>query len=92
MSESTATRTIVVSHLTGLCLRGANFIRQLALGSQSRIEFVKEGQRVSATDILHVVCLGAASGSQLVLEATGPDAEEALDALEKLFADNFGIA
>ena len=62
----------------------------LARGFQSRIEIVKDGQRVS-TDALEIVLLAAECGSQLVLEATGPDAEEALDALMKLFADNFGL-
>jgi phosphocarrier protein HPr len=91
VSENTATRTVVVSHPTGLCLRGASAICQLARGFQSRIEIVKDGQRVSVTDALEIVLLAAECGSQLVLEATGPDAEEALDALMKLFADNFGL-
>ena len=90
MSENTATRTVVISHPTGLCLRGVSAICQLARGFQSRITIVKDGQRVS-TDALEIVLLAAECGSQLVLEATGPDAEEALDALMKLFADNFGL-
>jgi phosphocarrier protein len=91
MSENTNTRTIVVSNPTGLCLRGASSIRQLALGFQARIEIVKDGQRVGATDVLQVVSLAAECGSQLLVEATGPDAREALNALEKLFANNFGL-
>ena len=90
MAENTNTRTIVVSHPTGLCLRGASSIRQLARGFQSRIEIVKDGQRVSATDVLQVASLAAECGSQLLVEATGPDAREALEALEDLFADHFG--
>jgi len=74
-----------------LCLRGATAICQLARGLKSRIEIAKDGQRVSATDVLQVVSLVADCGSQLVLEATGPDAEEGLDALVKLFANNFGL-
>ena len=54
-------------------------------------EIVKEGERANATNVLQVVSLAVECGSQLVLEAKGPDAEEALDALEKLFADNFGL-
>ncbi len=91
MSENAAARTVVVSHPTGLCLRGASSISQLARGFQSRIEIVKEGERATATNVLQVVSLAVERGSQLVLEATGPDAEEALDALEKLFANNFGL-
>jgi phosphocarrier protein len=56
------------------------------------VELVKDEQRVSATDVLQVVSLGAVFGSELVLEATGPDSEEVLDALVELFAANFGLA
>lgn len=91
MSENTVSRTFLMSHPTGLCLRGASSISKLARGFQSRIEIVKEGERANATNVLQVVSLAVECGSQLVLEAKGPDAEEALDALEKLFADNFGL-
>jgi phosphocarrier protein len=72
-------------------MRGASAICQLAHRFQSKIELVKDGQRVSAADGLEIVLLVAECGSQLVLEATGSDADEALDALVKLFADNFGL-
>ena len=91
MSDSPVSRTVAVSHPTGLCLRGAGAICRLARRFQSRIEIVKDGNRVSASDALQVVSLGAECGSRLVLEATGPDAEEALDALVKLFAGSFGL-
>jgi phosphotransferase system HPr (HPr) family protein len=89
---NTATRTVVISHPTGLCLRGASSISRLARDFQSKIELVKDGQRANARDILQIASLGAACGSQLVLEATGPDAEEAVDALVTLFAKNFGLS
>lgn len=72
-------------------MRGASSICQLVQGFQSKIEIVKDGQHVSAAEALEIVLLVAECGSQVVLEATGPDAEEALDALVKLFADNFGL-
>ena len=72
-------------------MRGASSICQLVQGFQSKIEIVKDGQRVSATDALEIVLLVAECGTQLELEAEGPDAEEAVDALVKLFADNFGL-
>ena len=91
MSENTATRTVVVSHPNGLCMRGASSICQFAGVFQAKIELIKDGQRVSVEDALEIVLLVAECGSQLVIEATGPDAEEAVDALAKLFADNFGL-
>jgi phosphotransferase system HPr (HPr) family protein len=91
MSENTISRALVVSLPEGLCLRPSHSVAQLARRFKSRIEIVNDGERATASDILQVIALGAACGTQLVLEATGPDAEEALDALEKLFADDFGF-
>ncbi len=91
MSEKPVCRTVAVSHPNGLCMRGASSICRLARRFESRIELVKDGQRVSAADALEIVLLAAESGSQVMIEATGPDAEEAVEALAKLFADNFGL-
>lgn len=91
MLENRATRTVVVSNPTGLCMRGASAICQLAEVFDSKIELIRGEQRVSATDALEIVLLTAECGTQVVLEAAGPDAEEALDALAQLFANNFGI-
>ncbi|MHB8902335.1 MAG: HPr family phosphocarrier protein [Thermoguttaceae bacterium] len=91
MSENSAVRTVVVSHPNGLCMRGASSICRLAGRFRSKIELVKERQRVSTADPLEIVLLAAEQGSELVVEATGPDAEEALDAMARLFADRFGV-
>jgi phosphotransferase system HPr (HPr) family protein len=72
-------------------MRGAISICKRARRFESRIELAKDGQRVSAADALEIVLLAAESGSQVMIEATGPDAEEAVEALTKLFADNFGL-
>ena len=72
-------------------MRGASSICELAGRFQSKIELVKGAQRVSGTDALEMVMLVAECGSQLVLEAKGPDADEALDAMAKLFAEDFGL-
>jgi len=91
VSQQAVTRTVVVSHPNGLCLRGASSICRIADGFQSNIELVKDGQRASARDALEIVLLTAECGSQIMLEATGSDAKNALDALAQLFADNFGL-
>ena len=92
MSETTATRTVAVSHPTGLCLRGASAICKLADVFNAKIEIAKGQQRVDASDALQVVLLAAECGTQLVLDATGPDAEEAVATLATLFVENFGLA
>jgi len=46
-------------------------------------------QRASAVDMLQMMALGAAQGQEVTLEATGPKAEQVLEALEALFAAKF---
>lgn len=90
--EIIASRTVVVSHPNGLCLRGASAICKLANVFDAKLEIVKGEQRIEASDALQVVLLAADCGSHVTLEATGPGAEEAVDALATLFAKNFGLA
>jgi len=47
-------------------------------------------KRVSAKSILGVLSLGVQQGHVLEIEAEGDQALEAVQALEKLIADNFG--
>lgn len=91
MPAPVATRNVVVLNATGLCLRGASSIAQLARRFEAKTEIVKGEHRVHATDVLQVLSLAAVQGTELVLEAAGPDADEALDALENLFKARFNL-
>lgn len=71
-------------------MRRASAICKLAGTFLSKIDLVKDGHRASTTEPLEILLLAAECGSELVIEATGADAEEAVEALAKLFADNFG--
>jgi phosphotransferase system HPr (HPr) family protein len=68
----------------GLHARPADLFSQQARRFQSKIEVVKEGARVDGKSILDVLTLAAVQGTVLTLEATGPDARTALEALAKL--------
>lgn len=50
----------------------------------------KDGYRINAKSIIGVLTLAAIKGTELVVIAEGQDAEDALDAAERLFADGFG--
>ncbi len=50
----------------------------------------KNGRRVNAKSIMGVMMLAAAKGSTIDIEATGPDEDQALAALEALVNDYFG--
>jgi phosphotransferase system HPr (HPr) family protein len=64
------------------------FVR-LAKQFQSRIELIRDTHRVEASSIMDLLTLGAAKGTKLVLEAEGPDAQEAVDALARLVESGF---
>jgi phosphotransferase system HPr (HPr) family protein len=56
---------------------------------QSRIELVADAQRADGKSILEVLTLAAEAGTRLVVEATGPDAQQALEAIGSLFERGF---
>jgi phosphotransferase system HPr (HPr) family protein len=62
---------------------------RLAKQFQSRIELVRDTQRVQASSIMDLLTLGAAQGTALTLEAEGPDAHEAVEALVRLVESGF---
>jgi phosphotransferase system HPr (HPr) family protein len=85
----TLTREVVVANSQGLHARPADMLAREARKWQSRIELVGEAQRVDGKSILDVLTLAAEAGTRLVVEATGPDAREALEAIGGLFERKF---
>lgn len=91
MSQVMASRTVKVGNQAGLHARAAILIAQAARQhTAAKVELIKDLQRVEATDVLQILSLGAAQGTQLVLESSGNDAEAALAAVAALFDNNFG--
>lgn len=89
MSDVKASRTVVVNNPQGIHARPADLIVRLAKQYQAKIEFVKDNYRVDGKSILNLMTLAAEQGTQLIIEADGPDAQAALDALAELFLANF---
>jgi phosphotransferase system HPr (HPr) family protein len=89
MDGQTLTRTVVVINPQGLHARPADMFVKTALRFQSKIEVVKDSERVDGKSILSMLTLAAMEGTKLSLEATGADAQQALDALAELFVKQF---
>jgi len=87
--QETFTREVVVGMPQGLHARPADQLAREARKWQSRIELVAKSQRVDGKSILDVLTLAAEAGTRLVVEATGPDAREAVAAIGRLFEQNF---
>ncbi len=89
MTEQMVSREVVVGMRQGLHARPADLLAREARKWQSRIELSNDSQRVDGKSILEVLTLAAEAGTRLVVEATGPDAREALEAIGGLFDSNF---
>jgi phosphocarrier protein len=74
----------------GLHARAAAKLTHLAGGFQSEIWISRSGRRVNATSIWGVMLLAAGQRSTVLIEAEGPDADQAIAALTKLIAEKFG--
>ena len=74
----------------GLHARASAKIVEAAARFQSRITVSKDGQSVDARSIMGLMMLAASPGSEIVIEADGPDAEAALAAVVALARAKFG--
>ncbi|MFL5612375.1 MAG: HPr family phosphocarrier protein [Gemmatimonadaceae bacterium] len=83
-------RTVQIVNKAGLHARPAAEIVKLAAKYASDITVVREDLEVNGKSIMGVMMLAAECGSTLQLKAEGPDAAEALDALERLIGSKFG--
>ena len=74
----------------GLHARAAAKLTHLAGGFQAEIWISRSGRRVNAKSIMGVMMLAAGQRSTVLIEAEGPDADQAIAALTKLIAEKFG--
>jgi phosphotransferase system HPr (HPr) family protein len=89
MNEQTLSREVVVGIRQGLHARPADMLAREARRWQSRVELLRDSQRVDGKSILDLLTLAAESGTRLVVQVTGPDAGDALEAIGGLFDRNF---
>jgi phosphocarrier protein len=83
-------REVEIVNKLGLHARASARLTQVAGQFKSSIWVSRNGRRVNAKSIMGVMMLAAAKGSRILLETSGPDEAEALQALEALVADCFG--
>jgi phosphocarrier protein HPr len=74
----------------GLHARASTKLTQTASQFKSEVWIEKNGRRVNAKSIMGVMMLAAAKGSIVDIEATGPDEDQAITALQTLINDYFG--
>jgi phosphocarrier protein HPr len=82
-------RCRIVNRL-GLHARAAAKLVQAANKFSAEVTLVKDGSPANAKSIMGVLMLAAAQGSDLTLQASGPDAAAAVATIEALIVDGFG--
>lgn len=89
MSEAAASRTVEIANQRGLHARASAKFVKLAAGFDAEVQVSKDGTTVDARSIMGLMMLAAGIGCCIDITATGPQAEEALEALTALVADKF---
>ncbi|WP_297322124.1 HPr family phosphocarrier protein [uncultured Bartonella sp.] len=84
------TRQLVIRNKRGLHARASAKFVQMVDGFDATVEVEKDGQTVGGNSIMGLMMLAASLGSSITVTTSGPQAEEVLDALEKLIEEKFG--
>ncbi len=81
---------ISIINKLGLHARASAKLTKLAGGFSSEIHLTRNARRVNAKSIMGVMMLAAGMGSEIEIEAEGPDEAEAMAALCALIDGRFG--
>ncbi len=83
-------RTVEIVNKNGLHARPAAEIVKLSARFKADITIVRDDLEVNGKSIMGVMMLAAEFGSNIVVRANGPDAEQAVNAIAELVAAKFG--
>ncbi len=89
-STSSLVREIAIINQRGLHARASAKFVNLAGSFDAVIEVEKDGTTVGGTSIMGLMMLAASPGCSIRVSASGPEAEDAMKAIENLIADRFG--
>ena len=81
---------LLIRNQLGLHARACALFVKTAARYQSQIFVSRDDLEVNGKSIMGVMMLAAECGATLVLKASGPDDEQALDAIATLIANKFG--
>ncbi|MDD5729400.1 MAG: HPr family phosphocarrier protein [Victivallales bacterium] len=81
-------RNVIIGNKTGLHARPAAVFVQIANKFESEIVVRKGRQKVNGKSIMGILMLAAGQGQEVIISAEGPDAERAVNELEKILLNN----
>ena len=83
---------LIIRNDKGLHTRPATELVKCAQRFKSQLFLVYQGLNVNAKSLLGILMLAATRGAKIEIEAEGPDADEALNALIELARNSFNIS
>jgi phosphocarrier protein HPr len=87
---SPLTREFLIINKRGLHARASAKFVQTVGRFEAEVAVSRDGMTVGGMSIMGLMMLAASPGCSVEVSASGPQATEALDALEQLIADRFG--
>ena len=88
-TEAKVSKLVTVVNKLGIHARPAALFAKTANQFKSDIFVEKDGETINAKSIMGLMMLAAGPGSKILVLAQGPDADQAIKAIEKLIADKF---
>jgi len=85
----TAAQVVEVVNERGLHARASAKFVKLAAGFNAEVRVSRDDNTVDARSIMGLMMLAAGMGSEILIEADGPDAEAAVQALAALVTNRF---
>jgi len=83
-------RALPVVNQKGLHARASAKFVQTVERYDADVRVTRAGETVGGTSIMGLMMLAAGPGTEIVVEAVGPQAAEVVEALAQLLADRFG--
>jgi phosphocarrier protein HPr len=85
----TLVREMNITNQRGLHARASAKFVKCAEGFNADVTVSRDGQTVPGTSIMGLMMLAASIGTQIMVEASGPEADAAMSALEDLVTRKF---
>jgi phosphocarrier protein len=89
-TDGGVSREFRIVNQRGLHARASAKFVQVAGGFDASVDVEKDGVKVGGTSIMGLMMLAASPGCNIRVTASGPQAVQAMDALEALIAGRFG--
>ena len=89
-SSAPLVRELPIINKRGLHARASAKFVQMAEKFNAELIVTRNGESVGGTSIMGLMMLSAGIGTTIMVSATGPDAQAALDAITELVAKKFG--